>query len=308
MINLPPLLILTGPTAVGKTALALKLATELNGEIICADSRTVYRGMDIATAKPSRQEREVVPHHLLDIVRPDEPFSLPEFQILATEIIQDIQKRQRLPMLVGGTVLYLNAISEGWQVPKVAPRYGLREQLEEEALKFGSEALYAQLKELDPAAAEHINPFNTRRIVRALEVYHTTGQLFSQAQGKSAPPYRIYKLGLTLEREKLYAQADKRITKMFENGLVDEVRRLLDVGYSPKTPAMTSVGYGQVIGYLTGELSLEEAQSRIRFTTHRYIRQQYTWFRRDSAINWLEADDPELEAKALAQVKAYFAD
>ncbi|HEX2914589.1 MAG TPA: tRNA (adenosine(37)-N6)-dimethylallyltransferase MiaA [Chloroflexia bacterium] len=302
---LAPLLVITGPTAVGKSALALSLAQKLNGEIVAADSRTLYRGMDIATAKPAPEELLQVRHHLIDIINPDEEFALPDFLEQAQAVISDIHSRGKLPMLVGGTVQYINALVEGWQVPRVPPRRGLREQLEQEAAERGSEALYRDLQVLDPEAAEHINPLNTRRIVRALEVYHTTGQLFSQSQGKNPPPYRILKIGLTLEREKLYARADHRIEVMFEQGLVDEVRRLLAEGYAPTLPAMSSVGYQQVIAYLNGEMTLEEAQERMRFTTHRYIRQQYTWFRRDPAIHWLQANEPELEQKALALVREY---
>ncbi len=298
-----PLLVLTGPTAVGKSGLALKLAERLNGEIISADSRTVYIGMDIGTAKSSPAELARVPHHLIDIVRPDQEFSLPDFQIRAASAIADIQTRGHLPLLVGGTVLYINALVEGWQVPQVAPRPGLREELEQEAAKRGLESLYQELQQLDPEAAKRINPFNLRRIVRALEVYQTTGQLFSQAQGKAPPPYQVVKVGLTLAREKLYEQADQRIAAMFQRGLVEEVRALLAAGYSPALPGMSSVGYKEVIAYLNGEFSLEEAQTRMRFSTHRYIRHQYTWFRRDPAIQWLEADSPDLEAQVIQAIQ-----
>lgn len=302
-----PLLVVTGPTAVGKSVLALALAERHNGEIVSADSRTVYIGMDIATAKPSPSETALVRHHLLDVVRPDEEFTLPDFLEQANATISDIHARGRLPMLVGGTVLYLNALVEGWQVPKVAPRRNLRQQLEQEATERGSEALYADLQRLDPLAAEHINPLNVRRIVRALEVYYSTGQLFSQAQGKKPPPYKVLKLGLTLEREALYQRADQRIEIMFERGLVEEVRSLLEAGYSPALPAMSSVGYQQVIAYLSEEMTLEEAKAKIRFTTHRYIRQQYTWFRRDEAIHWLDAASPDLEEQANKIIEQFLA-
>lgn len=300
-------IMLTGPTAVGKTDFALGLAEKLSTEIICADSRTVYKGMDIATAKPTAAERARVPHHLLDVVLPNEEFTLPDFMEQAAATLEDIAGRGKLPLVVGGTVLYLNALAEGWQVPRVAPDRELRERLEREATERGAEALYADLQKIDPAATEHINPLNVRRIIRALEVYYSTGELFSQAQGKNPPPYRILKLGLTLEREKLYARADQRIAKMFENGLVEEVRGLLAAGYAPELPAMSSVGYQQVIAYLKGEMTLAEAQERMRFTTHRYIRQQYTWFRRDPALNWLDVTDPELAAKAYQLISEFLA-
>lgn len=302
-----PLLVLTGPTAVGKSTLALSLAEKLDGEIVSADSRTVYIGMDIGTAKPSPDELARVPHHLIDIVRPDEEFNLPDFLERASAAIEDIHARGKLPMLVGGTMLYINALLEGWEVPQVAPRPGLREQLEKEAAERGPEALYLSLQELDPAAAAHINPLNVRRIVRALEVYYTTGQLFSEAQGKSPPPYRTLKLALTMEREALYERADRRTAEMFRRGLVEEVQGLLAAGYTANLPAMSSVGYKQVTAYLKGDMSLKEAQERMNFTTHRYIRQQYTWFRRDLEIQWLEATGPDLEEKALGLAQALLA-
>jgi tRNA dimethylallyltransferase len=263
--------------------------------------------MDIGTAKPSPAELARVPHHLIDIVRPGQEFNLPDFLERAGTAIEDIHGRGKLPMLVGGTMLYINALLEGWEVPQVAPRPGLREQLEKEAAERGPEALYRSLQELDPAAAAHINPLNVRRIVRALEVYYTTGQLFSEAQGKSPPPYRTLKLALTMEREALYTRADRRTAEMFRRGLVKEVQALLAAGYSANLPAMSSVGYKQVTAYLNGDMSLKEAQERMNFTTHRYIRQQYTWFRRDPEIQWLEATGPDLEEKALALVQAFLA-
>jgi tRNA dimethylallyltransferase len=293
-----PLIILTGPTASGKSALALALAKKFNGEIISADSRQVYTGMDIATAKLSPPELEQVPHHLINIVQPDQEFNLPDFQRLATSAIAEISDRGKLPFLVGGTVLYIKAVCEGWEVPQVAPDLELRKRLEQEAEERGSEILYQELAQIDPEAAAHIIPANTRRIIRALEVYHATGKKFSDAQGRIGAPYRILKLGLTLEREKLYKRADTRIAEMFRRGLVEETQRLLDMGFEPQLPSMSGLGYSQVIAYLRGELSLEEAKARMCFATHRYIRQQYTWFRRDPEIIWLEADDENLTEKA----------
>ncbi len=303
--NDKPLIILTGPTAVGKSSLALALAQKFEGEIVAADSRTVYRGMDIATAKATPTDLARVPHHLINIVRPDQDFSLPDFLERATASIEDIQARQRRPFLVGGTMLYITALVEGWQVPRVAPRPGLREELEADTARRGPQALYAELKALDPAAAERINPSNVRRIVRAWEVYHTTGQLFSEAQGKQGTPYRLLKLGLTLEREALYGRADARIESMFEAGLVEEVQTLLAAGYSTTSPAMSSVGYSQVIAYLKGQLSLAQAKEQMRFATHRYIRHQYAWFRRASAIQWLDAAAPTVETQAANLISSF---
>lgn len=296
--KLTRVVILTGPTAVGKTALAVSLAQQYNGEIISADSRQVYTEMDVATAKPSSAELSAVPHHLINILAPDQDFTLPEFQARANLSIADIAARGKLPFLVGGTVLYLNALTEGWQVPKVAPNPALREALEQEAIERGPAALYAELAQLDPAATAHINPVNVRRIIRALEVYRSTGQLFSEAQGKNPPPYNFLKIALTLPREVLYARADARIDKMLANGLVAEVELLLAAGYLPTLPAMSGLGYGQISAYLRGELTLAQAVEQMKFATHRYIRQQYTWFRRDSTLIWLDAANPNLTAEA----------
>jgi tRNA dimethylallyltransferase len=278
--------------------LALALGQHFKGEIVSADSRQVYTSMDIATAKPDLAERALLPHHLIDIVRPDQDFTLPEFQERAYTNFKQIAERQHLPFLVGGTVLYINAVVEGWQVPEVAPDLALRQALELEAAERGTAALYAELEALDPAAAARITPSNTRRIMRALEVYRSTGQLFSTAQGKTPPPYRFLKLGLTLEREALYKRADTRIDNMLKQGLLDEVKYLLEAGYAPNLPAMTGLGYAQLSAYLRGELSLAQAVEQMKFATHRYIRHQYTWFRRDLAIQWLEADSPDLEQNA----------
>lgn len=300
-----PLIVLTGPTAVGKSALALELAARFDGEIISADSRTVYRGLDIATAKPSPAELQKIPYALIDVVAPDQEFNLPDFLELAQAAIARSHAKSKLPFLVGGTLQYINALVEGWQVPRIAPDRELREQLEREAVERGTAALYTELQTLDPAAAAHINPQNVRRIVRALEVFRATGRLFSQAQGKQPPPYRVLKIALTLDREALYERADRRIDRMFEDGLVGEVKSLLAAGYSPALPSMSSVGYGQVILYLKGEISLETAKERMRFTTHRYIRQQYAWFRRDPEFHWLDASGPALFEQAVDLIETF---
>jgi len=300
-----PLIVLTGPTAVGKSALALRLCGEFQGEIVSADSRQVYCGMDIATAKPTPAERAQVPHHLIDIIQPDQEFTLPEFQSRATAAIEDILVRDKVPFLVGGTVLYLNAICEGWEVPQVAPDLEWRKQLEQEAETNGPARLFNELKAIDPEAAAHMTPTNARRIIRALEVYRVTGRKFSEAQSKRGPAYRLLKLGLTLEREKLYARADQRIEEMFQRGLIEEVKGLLATGYAPKLPAMSSLGYEQVVAYLKGEISLDEAKNQMRFATHRYIRHQYSWFRRDPAIIWLDAATDTYPAMAQAKISQF---
>jgi tRNA dimethylallyltransferase len=275
-----PLLVITGPTAVGKTGLALELALSINGEIIGADSRQVYRYMDIGTAKPTVEERTLVPHHLIDIVNPDENLTLATYQRLVYETVEAIAARGNVPMLVGGTAQYINAVVEGWSIPEVPPNDRLREELEVFAAEQGAEALYQRLVAVDPAAAVKIEYQNVRRVIRALEVYLETGQLISDLQRKQPPPYRVLQYVLTMEREALYERADLRVDAMIEAGFVEEVRTLLGRGYSRTLPSMSGLGYRQIAAYLDREISLETAIAETKVATHRFIRHQYTWFRK----------------------------
>jgi len=283
-----PLLVLVGPTAVGKTALSLELARRFDGEIISADSRLFYRGMDIGTAKPSAAERAAIPHHLIDLAAPDETLSLGEYQRLAYRTIDDVLARGRLPILVGGTGQYVWAVVEGWGIPEVAPQPALRAALE----ALGQSEPARWLAALDPVAAGRIDPRNVRRVVRALEVTLHTGRPISKLQRKTPPPYDIHMLGLSRGRDALYARIDARVEGMMAEGLLDETVRLREAGYDPNLPAMSGLGYRQLLAYLAGEMSLEEAIERVKFETHRFARQQATWFRGDdSRIRWFEADD-----------------
>jgi len=284
-----PLIVIVGPTAVGKTRLALCLAQEFDGEIISADSRQVYRGMDIGTAKPTPEERRRVPHHLIDVVAPNETFTLAQYQELAHDTIGDVLARGKPPFLVGGTGQYVTAVVEGWGIPRVPPNEQLRAALCRQAEIEGEEALHARLREVDPAAAERIDPRNVRRVVRALEVYLETGRPISELQRKKPPPYRILQIGLTLDRQELYRRIDERVDRMIEEGLVDEVRGLVEQGYSYDLPAMSGLGYQQIGLYLRGEVSLEEAIQFIKHHTHRFVRHQYNWFGLDdAAIRWFD--------------------
>ena len=284
------LLTLVGPTAVGKTALSLYLAEKLDGEIVSADSRLFYRRMDIGTAKPTTEERARVPHHMIDIADPDETVGLAEFQEQAYAAIDDILARGKLPLLVGGTGQYVRAAVQGWRVPRVPPDADLRVELETQAEQEGAESLHARLAQLDPTAAEKIDPRNVRRVIRALEVCMTTGQPISRQQGREPPPYRILQIGLTMAREALYARADERIEAMMAAGLEDEVRRLMETGYGWDLPAMSGLGYVQFKLYFESKASLEEVVAEIKSATHRFIRHQYNWFRpSDSAIQWFDA-------------------
>jgi len=289
--HLPPLLVLVGPTAVGKTALSLQLAQQFDGEIISADSRLFYRGMDIGTAKPTPAERALIPHHLIDIADPDETMTLGAYQDMAYAVIEGIQASGRLPILVGGTGQYVQAVVEGWGIPRVPPQPPLRATLK----KQGSPELARWLAVLDPAAAERLDPRNVRRVIRALEVTLVSGRPISELQEKHPPPYDILMVGLTSDRETLYQRIDRRVDRMMANGLLSEVEALLSAGYSPRLPAMSGLGYRQLAAYLAGEMTLDGAVERIKFETHRFVRQQYTWFRPDNTrIHWFDIADPDM--------------
>ncbi|MDZ4721530.1 MAG: tRNA (adenosine(37)-N6)-dimethylallyltransferase MiaA [Roseiflexaceae bacterium] len=290
----PPLLAVVGPTAIGKTALSIDLALALNGEIVSADSRQVYRGMDIGTAKPTASEQATVPHHLIDVVDPDQDFSLATYQDRAYATIADITMRQRIPLLVGGTGQYLAAVLQGWQIPRVAPQPELRARLEGEAALLGSEALHARLASIDPTAAQSILPTNLRRIIRALEVFEVTGQPISSQQTMTPPPYTIRTIQLTMPAEWLYQRIDARVDQMIAMGLLAEVQQLVAHGYAWELPAMSGLGYREFQPYLAGESSLTETIQRLKYDTHAYARRQPAWFRRLPNINVLPADTPDL--------------
>ena len=286
-----PLIVILGPTAVGKTSRAVELAQALSGEIVNADSRQVYRGMDIGTAKPAPAQLAQVPHHLIDILNPDETLSLAQYQALARAAIADIHQRGRLPLLVGGTGQYITGLIEGWTTPGVAPNPRLRAELEAFAAAHSSAALHARLRQHDAAAADSIDHRNVRRVVRALEVCIETGRPFSQQQRKQPPPYRVRQYGLTMDRERLYAQADQRLADMLARGFLDEVQHLLAMGYTRSLPALSALGYAQLAQHLTGDVPLETALTAIRRATRAFIRRQYTWFRgHDTGIVWLDAE------------------
>ena len=280
-----PLLVLMGPTAVGKTALSLRLARQFDGEIISADSRLFYRGLDVGTAKPTAAEQAAAPHHLIDLCRPDETLSLGQYQRLAYRVIDTIHTRGRLPILAGGTGQYVWAVVEGWGIPEVAPRPALRAALE----ALGPDEAARWLAALDPAAAGRIDPRNARRVIRALEVTLVTGQQMSELQRKSPPPYDTLIVGLARDRRSLYERIDARVDGMMAAGLLDEVMRLRDAGYDRHLPSMSGLGYRQLLAHLAGEMTLAEAVERIKFETHRFARQQATWFRADDQrIAWFD--------------------
>lgn len=285
-----PVVAIVGSTAVGKTECSIHLARRLEGEIVSADSRLLYRGMDIGTAKPTAEQRALVPHHLIDLAEPEENWSLAAFRTAALEAIQSIHARERLPFLVGGTGQYVTAILEGWTPPPRPSDEALRRSLEGFAAAHGHQALHERLRAVDPEAAAMIDPRNVRRVVRALEVYESTGIPASRLRERRPPPFQTLRIGLTLPRAELYARVDARVQAMLAAGLVDEVRRLLERGLSPEAPAMSAIGYREIAAYLRGEISLEEAQNRIRRATRQFVRRQANWFKlSDPRIHWFES-------------------
>jgi tRNA dimethylallyltransferase len=295
------LVAIVGPTGIGKSRLALRLARKFGGEIISADSRQVYRHMDIGTAKPDPQEQAQVRHHLIDVVNPGEGFSLAQYQKLALSAIKDIQRRAKLPTLVGGSGLYVRAVLEGWQLPEAKPDPELRRQLEKRAADDGGESLYQELMKADPAAAQKIDPRNVRRVIRALEVYYQTSQAFSRHQSKRAPAFRTLIIGLTADRKELYRRIDQRVDEMVKRGLVAEVEKLVNMGYDFNLPAMSSIGYKQIAMFRKGQINLEMAVQQIKYETHRFVRHQYAWFRLDDErIHWFDiAQVQEAEIETL---------
>ncbi len=292
------LLVITGPTGVGKSAFAVDVAEQLGGEIVSADSRQVYRFMSIGTARPSGEVRARIPHHLIDFLDPDANYSLAVFLRLAKEAILSIKKRGRLPILVGGTGQYVWGLLEGWRVPEVPPDDALRRRLHERVISEGLDALVDELSQIAPNAALKIDVKNPRRVIRALEVAYSESGPIDVREPNEPPPYDALVVGLTLERSELYRRIDERVDEMMEAGFLDEVRELLERGYKPEQPSMSSVGYEELARHIRGELTLESAIEKVKFRTHRYARQQYSWFRlTDPRIRWFDASSGLSEAE-----------
>ena len=291
------LLVIVGPTGVGKSALAMRLAREFGGEIIGADSRQVYRHMSIGTAKPSDADRAEIPHHLVDSIEPDERYSLALFLRDAKRIILNAKEISgRLQLVVGGTGQYVWGLLEGWQVPEVNPNTKVRETLELRVESEGVGALYEELRRVDAEAAERVDGRNPRRVVRALEVALSDDAESPEGGGdkehprKIPPDYDALVVGLTMERSALYERIDARIDAQMAEGWLDEVRGLRELGYGSEHAALSGLGYGELMRHLDGEMALDEAVQRIKYRTHRYARQQYNWFRLgDERIRWLDA-------------------
>jgi tRNA dimethylallyltransferase len=289
-------LVILGPTAVGKTQVSLKVADILHGEIVSLDSRQVYIYMDIGTAKPTKEEMKKVAHHLIDVVHPDERFTAADYGKRARETVKEIAERERQPVVVGGSGLYLKALVEGFfRGPKADER--LRERLKEEESKFGPYHLFERLKDVDPKAAQKIHPNDSVRIIRALEVYELTGKPISSLQEKGDyEPFDMgfIKVGLSLDRKKLYERIDRRVDKMISDGFLDEVKGLKEKGYSRELKAFKTVGYQELFSYLEGETDFPSAVERIKVNTRRYAKRQLTWFRKDGQVRWLDAECEDL--------------
>lgn len=292
-----------GPTGVGKTDLAIAVGRELAGEIVSVDSRLLYRGMDIGTAKPSPAQRAVVPHHLIDVADPDESWSLGRFRQAVLEAVQGILGRRRLPILVGGAGQYMTAVLDGWSPPALPADEGIRRKWAEFASAHGTSALHAQLRAVDPTAAEGIDSRNVRRVIRALEVFELSGGPRSHQPTRVDVPFAAIRIGLALPRPDLYARLDARLERMLTDGLVEEVRSLKAKGYGRGLPSMSAIGYRQIAAYLDGEISLEQAVAQVRQATRRFVRQQANWFRADDhRLSWFEPR-PGYEAEVLAYLR-----
>ncbi len=302
----PPLLAIVGPTAAGKTGLAVALGRRFGGEIINADSRQVYRHMDVGTAKPPSLEQSRTSHHLLDIADPDVPFSLGEFLTQAREAIREIRQRGQQPILAGGTGQYVWALLEGWEVPVVPPDPEFRTRKLRQAEAQGGAVLHAELRAVDPQRAEELDPRNLRRVIRALEIHRYTGSPASAlAKGRRQPVTALI-LGLTMERASLYQRIDDRVDQMMEQGFLEEVEQLSKMGYRLGQGPLASPGYRELGQYLEGDLSLEEAVQRTKYLTHRLARRQYTWFKpEDPRIRWLDGQDLRVDEPAARLVEEY---
>lgn len=294
------LVAIVGPTAVGKSELALYLARTVPSEVVNADSRQVYRYMDIGTSKPTSSQRASVPHHLIDVVNPDDDFNLAMYRQLATEAIEAIQEKGKLPLLVGGSGLYIWSLVEGWGIPQVPPNAELRCKLEARARQEGNYALFAELNRIDPLAATKIHPSNTRRVIRALEIYQMTGQAPSQLWHKEAPSFPVLIIGLTLERSELYRRIGRRVDNMITTGLVREVMSLLEKGYSLNLPSMSGIGYKQIGQFVQGQLDFAVAIEQMKYETHRLVRHQYAWFHlSDERIHWFDASESKVNEEVI---------
>ena len=301
MVKIKDLIVITGPTASGKTEVSIKLAQAVGGEIVNADSMQVYKYMDIGTAKPTKEERKNIPHHLIDIIMPDENFSVAKYCEYAKQAIDDIHSRGKIPIMVGGTGLYVDSVVNNIQFTHIKPDIGYRQELEEKANTLGNKYLYSLLCEKDPQSAEKINAEDKKRIIRALEVYHSTGKTITwhNEQSISVPsPYNSILFAIDTDRAELYEKINRRVEVMFENGLAEEVKKLLDMGVNEEATSMQAIGYKETVEFLNGKTTMEQTVEKIKQSSRRYAKRQLTWFRRNDKIHWIKKDADEI-------IKAY---
>lgn len=299
-------LVIIGPTAVGKTKLSIEMAKRYNGEIISGDSMQIYRGMDIGTAKITNEEIEDIPHHLIDIKEPFESFSVAEFQELVRAKIAEIAKKGKLPIIVGGTGLYIQSVIYDYQFSDVSGDEAYRLQLEERVKEIGNEALYQELKEIDPGSAAQIHPNNVRRVIRALEIYHLTGKTMQEYQSQQQPDllYNTAIVGLTMDRDQLYERINLRVDMMMDEGLLPEVKALYQQGLR-ECQSIQAIGYKEIYEYLDGKVTLDEAVENLKQNSRRYAKRQLTWFRNKMKVEWFDVSNVNNFSKKIAEISQY---
>ena len=299
-----PLIVLTGPTAVGKTSLSISLAKAVNGEIISADSMQVYKKMDIGSAKIRPEKMQGVKHYLVDVLEPEEEFHIVKFQQMAKEAMEEIYEKGKIPILVGGTGFYIQAVTRDIDFTEAQQENTYRAELEKLAETEGAEYLHDRLKEVDPASADTIHANNVKRVIRALEFYHQNGTPISAhnaEQKKQTSPYNLAYFVLNAPRDILYERIDKRVDQMLEAGLVEEVRRLKEMGCTRSMVAMQGLGYKEILAYLEGEYPLEEAVRILKRDTRHFAKRQLTWFRRESDVIWVDKDKFHWDEKEILE-------
>lgn len=290
------LVVLLGPTGIGKTDLSLDLAEKINGEIISSDSMQIYKYMDIGSAKATRAERERIKHHMIDIVYPEEEFSVADYKHQAEEIIDSLNEEGKIPIVTGGTGLYINSLVYELNFTEVKPNYDLREELENLADDEGVEAVYEILKSVDGESASKLHPNDLKRVIRAIEIYRESGVTASEYNKNfrsEVDKYNLSMIGLTMDRAKLYERIDQRVDLMMEMGLLDEIKLLLSKGYTKDLVSMQGIGYKEMINHLEGHMSYEDTVELIKKKSRNYAKRQLTWFRRDGRIVWFNKDDYE---------------
>lgn len=287
-------IILLGPTAVGKTDLSIELAKEFDGEVVSCDSMQIYKGMDIGTAKITKEEMDGIPHHIIDIIEPDKEFTVSDYSNLAKEKIREINSRGKIPIFVGGTGLYINSLVYDLDFTEVRPNYDIRDKYETLVEEKGNDYVHNILSEIDPESAKKLHPNDSRRVIRAIEIYESTGEKMSERNKNFRKPnkdYDIYMLGLKMDRQKLYKRINKRVDIMIDNGLLEEVNSLLRDGFNRDMVSMQAIGYKEIIDYIEGNTSLEEAITILKRNSRRYAKRQLTWFRKEERVNWIDVEN-----------------